>query len=81
MSRLLSSVSHIRDRAMILLLLRTGMRIGELLETKVRDVNVKERTIIIWEGVKNRRGRVVYFGDDARDALNKWLKLTEARGP
>jgi site-specific recombinase XerD len=79
--QLLCGISHIRDRAMILLLLRTGMRIGELLETKGRDVNVKERTIIIWEGVKNRRGRVVYFGDDARDALNKWLKLREARGP
>jgi integrase/recombinase XerD len=79
--QLLCGISHIRDRAMILLLLRTGMRIGELLETKVRDVNVKERTITIWEGVKNRRGRVVYFSDDARDALNKWLKLREARGP
>ena len=79
--QLLCVIGHIRDRAMILVLLRTGMRIGELLTAKVSDVNVKERTITIWEGVKNRRGRVVYFSDDARDALNKWLKLREARGP
>jgi len=78
-SRLLSSISHIRDCAMILLLLRTGMRIGELLETKLRDVNVKECTITIWEGVKNRRGRVVYFSDDARDALKRWLKQRKTK--
>ena len=77
--QLLSGISHLRDRAMILLLLRTGMRIGELLETKLRDVNLKERTITIWEGVKNRRGRVVYVSDDARDALRRWLKQREAK--
>jgi site-specific recombinase XerD len=76
--QLLSGISHLRDRAMILLLLRTGMRIGELLATKLRDVNLKERTITIWEGVKNRRGRVVYFSDDARDVLRKWLEQREA---
>lgn len=79
--QLLCVIGHIRDRAMILVLLRTGMRIGELLAAKVSDVNVKERTITIWEGVKNRRGRVVYFSDDARDALKAWLKQRDARQP
>ena len=50
---------------MILLLLRTGMRIGELLRTLLRDVNLKEQKIEIWEAQKNRVGRVVYFSDDA----------------
>jgi len=73
-TRLLSALTDTRDRALILVLLRTGMRIGELLETKVSDVNLKERTITIWQGVKNRRARVVYFSDDARDGLRQWLK-------
>jgi integrase/recombinase XerD len=76
--RLLSVITHSRDRALILVLLRTGMRIGELLETKPSDVNLKERTITIWQGVKNRRARVVYFSDDARDALRAWLKHRDA---
>ena len=33
----LEVIDHTRDRAMIFVLLRTGMRIGELLGTKVRD--------------------------------------------
>jgi site-specific recombinase XerD len=63
-----------RDRAMVLVLLRTGMRIGELLRTKVNDVHLEERKIMIYEGEKNALGRVVYFTDDARDALRAWFR-------
>ena len=63
-----------RDLAIILLLLRTGMRIGELLSTRISDVNFKEKRIDIHEAQKNRAGRVVYFCDDAGRALKKWKK-------
>jgi len=72
-AKVLSVINEVRDRAMILLLLRTGMRIGELLNTQVRDIHVKERKIDIWEAEKNRIGRVVYFSDDALDALRTWF--------
>ena len=72
--RLLSVIQDTRDRAMVLLLLRSGMRIGELLATRLSDVNIAQHTITIFEGRKNRRGRVVYFSDDARDALKAWLR-------
>ncbi|MGZ6208442.1 MAG: tyrosine-type recombinase/integrase [Syntrophales bacterium] len=72
--KLLSVIEGTRDRAMIMVLLRTGMRIGELLNTKVADINIKERRIEIYEGEKNRLGRVVYLSDDAVVALRKWSK-------
>lgn len=72
--RLLAVEGSVRDRAMILLLLRTGMRIGELLHTKVVDVNMKEQKILIYEADKTHRGRVVFFSDDAMDALKVWLE-------
>jgi len=50
------------------------MRIGELLNTRMVDVRIKERKIEIYEGEKNRLGRVVYLSDDAILALRKWLK-------
>ena len=64
-----------RDRAMILTLLRTGMRIGELLNTKLIDINLAERRIDIFEAQKNRVGRVVYISNDALTALKRWLKV------
>ena len=73
-NRLLSVKASSRDQAMILLLLRTGMRIGELLNLTIEDINLKEQKIMIYEGLKNRRGRVVYYSDDAGDALKNWLR-------
>lgn len=71
---LLSVLSEPRAKAIILVLLRTGMRIGELLDTRVEDVNMKEKKIDIYEAMKNRVGRVVHISDDAREALTVWLK-------
>jgi len=39
----LSVIGPIRDRALILVLLRTGMRIGELLTLKLNDLDIRER--------------------------------------
>lgn len=71
--RLLAVVSKVRDRAMILVLLRTGMRIGELLSTTMRDLNLQERKILIFQAEKTQVGRVVYLSDDAHQALLAWL--------
>jgi integrase/recombinase XerD len=72
--QLLATIKNPRDRALILTLLRTGMRIGELLSTRVEDLNLRERWVQIFEAHKNRVGRVVYLSADAAGALKKWLK-------
>lgn len=69
---LLATISNVRDRAMILLLLRTGMRIGELLEVKMTDIIFPERKILIYQGEKNYQGRVAYYSEDAECALQQW---------
>lgn len=77
--KLLDVEGSVRDRAMILVLLRTGMRIGELLNTLVKEVYLKERRIDIFESEKNRVGRVVYISDDARSALEAWSAIRDKR--
>ena len=76
--KLLSVIEHVRDRALVLVLLRTGMRISELLALRASDVNIRERTITIREGAKTRRGRITYFSTDCRDALRDWLQRRDA---
>ncbi len=78
---LISVITKTRDRAMILLLLRTGMRIGELLETTLSEINLKEQKIIIYEASKTGIGRVVYFSHDALTALELWLQLRDNTQP
>ena len=77
--KLLAVKGSARDRAMILLLLRTGMRIGELLGTRLIDVDMEEQKILIYEGEKNQRGRAVYFSADAKTALEFWMKERNKR--
>jgi integrase/recombinase XerD len=77
--KLIGVVDNVRDRAMILVLLRTGMRISELLALRVGDVHIQDQRIVIHEGAKTRRGRVVYFSTDARDALEAWLKKRDSQ--
>jgi site-specific recombinase XerD len=77
--QLLAVLKEPRDRALILTLLRTGMRIGELLNTKVQDLNLKEQYIEIFEAQKNRVGRVVYLSKDALAALKKWLQPKDSQ--
>ena len=72
--QLLAAIKKPRDRAMILTLLRTGMRIGELLSTRVENFNLREQSVQIIEAHKNRVGRIVYLSSDAVDALKKWMK-------
>jgi len=76
---LLAIIEDPRDRAMVLVLLRSGMRIGELLNTRMADLHLRERRIDIYEGEKNRVGRVVYLSEDALRALKSWLNVREAR--
>jgi len=75
LKQLLSVTNKVRDRALILLLLRTGMRIGELLSTKVHDVDLDNHRILIYEADKTGVGRVVYYSEDAREALMSWLHV------
>ena len=44
-----------RNKCMILMLLRTGMRICELLALKLQDINLKERTVIIHKVQKSEK--------------------------
>lgn len=77
--KLLAAIEKTRDRALVLVLLRTGMRIGELLGLKMIDLDVRERKIHIYEGEKNCLGRVVYLSDDALMALKLWLSKRKSK--
>jgi len=60
LDQLLSSIDDRRDRALIILLLRSGMRIGELLNCKLQDIDLNEQKILIYQSDKTAVGRAVY---------------------
>lgn len=77
--QLLSVIDNVRNRAIVLILLRTGMRIGEFLALRVQDIDLKAQKVFIHEARKTGVGRVVYFSTDAREALAAWLEKKDPR--
>jgi len=74
-TKLIEAITNARDRALILLLLRTGMRIGEALGLQLNDIDLKEKKVRLMQGEKNNRGRVVYLSNDALFALKRWMSI------
>jgi integrase/recombinase XerD len=72
--KLLSVIDHTRDRALVFLLLRTGIRIGEALGLTMHDVDLKDRKVTLFQGEKNDMGRVVYLSNDAVFCLKRWFR-------
>jgi site-specific recombinase XerD len=77
MQKILAGIETVRDRALILLLLHTGMRIGELLQVKMSDIILPERKILLFIGEKNLHGRTVYYSHEAERALKGWLAIRD----
>jgi site-specific recombinase XerD len=63
-----------RDIAMFKLMLRCGLRVEEVSNLSLGDIDLKRRRIIVQQG-KGGKGRVVYISDDAHDALGAYLKI------
>ena len=71
--RFLAVIQDEMDRAMFLLLLRSGLRVGEAAALNLVDVDLERQTVRIERGEKNGLGRIVYFSADAKVALEVWL--------
>ena len=67
----------LRDRAIILVLLDTGLRSSELCALNLGDVEIKTGKIIVRHGPaggsKGGRGRTVYLGNTARHSLWRYV--------
>ncbi len=68
------SLKSVRDRAMLELLYATGVRVSEMVNLTVNDVNIQMCYIVC---KTTKKDRIVPFGHKAKTALIKYL--TEAR--
>jgi site-specific recombinase XerD len=72
--RLFGVIKGKRDIAMFKLMLRSGLRVEEVSNLSLGDIDLKKRRILVQQG-KGRKDRVVYISDDAHDALVAYLKI------
>src|ERR1700733_6930427 len=62
----------IRDRALLTVIYRAGLRVSEALDLRASDVDMQRGTITVQHGKGDRR-RVIGIGDGALAVLQLWL--------
>jgi site-specific recombinase XerD len=65
-----------RDFAIVMLFLQSGLRVSELVNLKIQDVDFESREITVRQG-KGRKDRVVPLVGQAIDALKAYLAVRE----
>lgn len=79
-ARLVSALVDIRDKAMLLVMLKTGVRRGELLSMGVSDIQWEDQSITL-KPKKKRSNKIVFFDDETEYVLKRWLEIRQARKP
>ena len=77
MSRFLNGIMNLRDKAIAVVFVKTGIRRGELISIDVDDIDFKEKTITLKSHFHKRSNKVVFFDEECENILRQWLKRRE----
>lgn len=67
--------SGLRDKAIINLVLNTGLRVDEVINLKPDNVDLKTKTITLDHAKKDSFGNVVFNSNEVINLIKKWLKV------
>ena len=71
--KFLAIITEPRDRAMVLLMLRCGLRVEEVSHLTLDAVELSRNRLFVHSG-KGKKDRVVYLSNDAKSALEAYLQ-------
>ncbi len=77
-AKMVSATIDTRDRAILLLLLKTGIRRHEMITLDLADVNLRAQSFVLKPTAK-RTNRQLFFDDETALALQRWLRQREMR--
>lgn len=76
--RLVNSILDTRDRAIVVLLLKTGLRRAELAGLDISDINLEKGELRLKPTAK-RSNRQLFIDEEAIRTLSKWLQVRKTR--
>ncbi|WP_424910680.1 tyrosine recombinase XerC [Thermovenabulum sp.] len=69
-----NSCLGIRDKAILELLYATGIRVGEMTNIKLKDLDLSNKILFVFG--KGSKERIVFFGEKAKESLETYLKIS-----
>lgn len=79
-TQLFAHIENRQDRAMFLLMLRCGLRVSEVAQLRLPDIDWAEKSLRVEQG-KGRKDRRVYLSPDALEGLRECQQLRPAKVP
>lgn len=76
MAKLINSTMNVRDRAIITLLAKTGIRRNELIKLDIDDIDWVEQNIRL-KPTPKRTNRTVFFDDETAMILHRWIRSSQ----
>ena len=73
-SMVLEVIQNYRDRAMIMLMLRCGLRVSEVADLTIDAIDLRRRQLFVYNG-KGSKDRVVYISNDAFASIFEYLRV------
>jgi integrase/recombinase XerD len=77
-SRLANSILDSRDKCILVMLFKTGMRVGELTSLDVADIDLDKGEVTL-KLKKKRSNRVLFLDNEAIAVLQRWLAARKNR--
>lgn len=78
MGRFINSIVSPRDKAIVTVFVKTGVRRGELIAMDIDDVDLTEQVIRLkTRKFKKRSAGVVFFDEETKPVLQRWFKRRE----
>ncbi len=76
---MIKATSNTRDRAILFLLYKTGIRVNKLVQLNLDDVSLDKGTIRMPISMNNEQ-RDMYFDDECGKALKAWISVRVSNG-
>ena len=77
-SHLVNSTLNSRDKAILVLLFKTGIRRGELCSLDVGDIDLENMALKL-KSTPKRSNRILFFDNEAKYVLWAWLQIRKAK--
>jgi site-specific recombinase XerD len=78
--RLFATIRNRMDRALFLLMLRCGLRVSEVAQLKLSDIDWQQKALLVRQG-KGRKDRCVFLSPDTLEGLRESLAIRPTAVP
>jgi integrase len=73
------ALPNLKSKTLFLLFASSGLRLSEVLDLKVSDIDMEKRMIIVNHASRTKKGWVSFFNEEAQKLLKEYIKVCKPK--